>query len=470
MTIRSLGICSALAFGTAFALLGVAETDPGPRKTTEATWGQPLPGLSSADLAAFSEGFAKFREVVSVSGTEPGAPGVGLGPRFNLNSCAGCHAQPTVGGTSPRENPQVALAKAYGAENSIPSFIKADGPVRVVRFSRGGSAGPGGGRGNQPPPPPGRGGRGPGGPLAGLLSTAPPGAPAVGGRPDGGVHDLFVIAGRKDANGCEIRQPDFAGAVAQRNAFFRIPTPLYGAGLIEAISEASIMNNLRADQPLKQSLGIGGRENRNQNDGTITRFGWKAQDKSLVTFAAEAMNVEEGVTNDLFPHEREDTPGCAINATPEDRGGAAIMAEFMRYLAPPVPAQATAATERGKQTFASIGCATCHTPNLRTGKSNVVAMNEKWVPLYSDLALHDMGPGLDDFISQGEANGRDWRTAPLWGLGQRLFFLHDGRTSDLAQAIREHGTAGSEAYRTTAKFEALSSEQKQDLLSFLRSL
>ncbi len=451
--VRLAGMCL-----VAVAMLG-AQTDPGPRVGTESGWGQPVAGLSSAELRSFNLGLAKFREVASVTGQEPGAPGVGLGPRFNLNSCAGCHAQPTVGGTSPRENPQIAVAKEYGAGNSIPSFIKADGPIRVVRFSRGSGPPPPGGRGG---PPPGRGANG----------------PLTAGRPDGGVHDLFVITGRKDAEGCSIAQPDFANAVEQRNAFFRIPTPLYGAGLIEAVSEASIMNNLRADRPMKDSLGIGGRENRNQGDGTITRFGWKAQDKSLTSFTGEALNVEEGVTNELFPHEREDTAGCAFNTTPEDHagiGGIAIsqlsaMAEFMRLLAAPVSSRATESTERGRQIFGRIGCALCHTPNLRTGKSDVAAMNEKWVPLYSDLALHDMGPGLDDFIGQGQANGRDWRTAPLWGLGQRLFFMHDGRTTDVAQAIREHGTAGSEAYQTTAKFESLSVADKQDLLNFLRSL
>jgi CxxC motif-containing protein (DUF1111 family) len=142
----------------------------------------------------------------------------------------------------------------------------------------------------------------------------------------------------------------------------------------------------------------------------------------------------------------------------------------MRFLAPPSPGPGTESTERGWQTFTQIGCATCHTPNLRTGKSDIPALNERWVPLYSDLALHDMGPGLEDFIDQGEARGRDWRTAPLWGLGQRIYLMHDGRTTDLAQAIREHGTAGSEGYRTTARFESLTVREKQDLLNFLRSL
>jgi len=445
------------AIGLVAAVSLAAETDPGP---------QPLAGLTAAELGSFTQGMARFREVASVKGTEPGATGAGLGPRFNMSSCAGCHAHPSAGGTSPSQNPQIAVAKEYGASNTIPSFLKLDGPIRVVRFARAiGGRGPGGG------PPPGRGG-GPFGPPAG----AGRGGPA--GPPDGGVHDLFVVTGRKDADGCNIAQPNFDLAVSERNAFFRIPTPLYGAGLIEAISEASIMNNLRSDRVLKDSLGIGGHENRNQNDGTITRFGWKAQDKSLVSFAGEALNVEEGVTNELFPHEREDTPGCVFNATPEDhavRGGSGVsqvsaVSEFMRFLAPPSPGPSTESTERGKRAFAAIGCATCHTPNLRTGKSDVAAMNEKWVPLYSDLALHDMGPGLEDFIDQGQARGRDWRTAPLWGLGRRIYLMHDGRTIDLAQAIREHGTPGSEGYQTTAKFQALSADEKQDLLNFLRSL
>ncbi len=428
----------------------VAQTDPGvrPGAGNIADVAQPVAGLSAADLANFKQGLARFRAVASVKGTEPASEITGLGPRFNLNSCAGCHAQPTVGGTSPRQNPQIAVAKQFGASNSIPSFITLDGPVRVVRFARGG----GGGRGRGGPPgPAGRGGPGRGG-------------------PDGGVHDLFVITGRKDAEGCNIAQPNFEQAVSQRNAFFRIPTPVYGAGLIEAISEASIMSNLRSDRPLKDSLGIGGHENRNQNDGTITRFGWKSQDKSLVTFTAEAFNVEEGVTNEQFPHEREDTPGCVLNPSPEDHAAVSAVAGFMRLLAPPVRGAENESTERGSQTFGKIGCATCHSPNLRTGKSDIAALNEKWVPLYSDLALHDMGPGLEDFIDQGQARGRDWRTAPLWGLGQRIFLMHDGRTTDLVQAIREHGTPGSEGYQTTTRFNGLKPEEKQDLLNFLRSL
>ncbi len=434
-----------LALAVAFP--AIAQVDPGPRGGTDGA--PPLAGLSDSELAAFTQGLANFREAASVKGTEPGAAAVGLGPRFNMNSCAGCHAQPSVGGTSPAQNPQIAVAKEYGAANSIPSFLKPDGPIRVVRFARGP-----GGRGSPP-------GRGPGG------RGGPPGR---GGGPDGGVHDLFVVTGRKDAEGCNIAQPNFDFAVSQRNAFFRIPTPVYGAGLIEAITEASIMNNLRVDRQLKDSLGIGGHANRSESDGTITRFGWKAQDKSLVSFAGEALNVEEGVTNEQFPHEREDTPGCVFNNSPEDHSRLSAVSEFMRYLAPPAPGPETESTARGKKMFASVGCTACHAPSLRTGKSDVAALNERWVPLYSDLALHDMGPELEDFIDQGQARGRDWRTAPLWGLGQRIFLMHDGRTKDLVEAIRAHGSAGSEGYQTTARFEALKAEEKQDVLNFLRSL
>ena len=103
-------------------------------------------------------------------------------------------------------------------------------------------------------------------------------------------------------------------------------------------------------------------------------------------------------------------------------------------------------------------------------ESRIAALANKSVPLYSDLMLHDMGNELADGVSQGEANGREFRTAPLWGLGQRLFFLHDGRTSDLLAAIAAHKSAGSEASAVINNFNKLTPRQKQDLLNFLRSL
>jgi CxxC motif-containing protein (DUF1111 family) len=149
-------------------------------------------------------------------------------------------------------------------------------------------------------------------------------------------------------------------------------------------------------------------------------------------------------------------------------------ANFQRFLAPPTPSPNTpggaASIANGRQKFSEIGCTLCHTPSFTTGNSTVAALRNKPVNLFSDLLVHDMGVGLADGVSQGEAGPREFRTAPLWGLGQRIFFLHDGRTADLVRAIKEHSSSGSEANGVVSNFNDLSESRKQDLLNFLRSL
>lgn len=415
----------------------------------------------------FKQALARFTAIDSVTGTEPGTAGSGgLGPAFNGNSCAQCHAQPAVGGSSPGfaskqnpvPNPQLALATLYGATNTVPSFITPDGPVREARFVS-----------------------------------------------DGGVHDLFSIQGRLDAPGCTLAQPNFAAALASSNLIFRIPTPLFGLGLVENTPDATLLANLAANQSAKASLGIAGSFNTSGNDGTITRFGWKAQNKSLLIFSGEAYNVEMGVTNENFPNERSAVPGCVFNPTPEDAtniinpntngaaGTASAMssdvinfAAFSRMSAPPVPATASASERNGQALFTTVGCALCHSTSLTTAASIYTGMSSVTYQPYSDFALHQMGPNLADGITQGLAGPDQFRTAPLWGLGQRLYFLHDGRTSDLLQAINAHSAAssgncpalasgthpscGSEANAVISGFDALTASQKQDLLNFLRSL
>jgi CxxC motif-containing protein (DUF1111 family) len=456
-------LATAPAFVGAQTLSWTGVHDPGVRRGP-ASAGGPISGATPDELAVFAASKAVFNNIDSVSGAPiDGAAGNGLGPRFNLDSCSGCHAQPNVGGSSPLTNPQTVVQHRGGATNpeDLSAFIKPNGPVREVRFK-----------------------------------TNPDGSP------DGGVHDLFTITGRSDGGGCNITQPDFGAALANHNAIFRIPTPVFGAGLIEAIPDQTILDNKNASASLKAGLGIAGRPNREGNTGTIARFGWKAQNKSLALFAGEAYNVEMGVTNEIFPDEREQAAGCQLNSTPEDHtnftlsGGVLTSTPsdvvnfslFMRLLDPPARQQIDQSTaagaalalsvQNGEQKFGAVGCALCHTPSLETGKASSLdpnvgsstALTDRNANLFSDLLIHDMGIGLADGISQGDADGNEFRTAPLWGLGQRIFFLHDGRTTSLLQAIQAHASTGSEANGVIANFYRLSDVDKQSVLNFLRSL
>jgi CxxC motif-containing protein (DUF1111 family) len=454
--------------------------DPGPRSGTAGA-GSFYPTLNADEQSLFNTAMGRFTEVDSVTGSIE--PGSGLGPTFNGNSCAMCHAQPSAGGSSPGQNspqnpipnPQVALATLDGASNTVPSFITANGPVREARF------------------------------VAIDPTTLKSGL-------DGGVHDLYTIQGRTDAPGCTLAQPNFTTQLSYGNVIFRIPTPTFGLGLVENTPDATLATNLSSTSSARSKLGIGGVLNTSGNDGTVTRFGWKAQNKSLLIFSAEAYNVEQGVTNEGFPNERNTTTGCVFNATPEDRntvvGGSfqtsdlINFAAFMRLLAPPTPAPATSSTTNGAALFNQIGCNLCHSTSLTTANSPFTGMSNVTYHPYSDFALHHMGAGLADGINQGGAGPDQFRTAPLWGLGQRLFFLHDGRTTDLVQAIQGHYFASSQyceqaasaqlfyvlttssVYEPTSQsvscnseanavitaYTKLSSSQQQDLLNFLRSL
>jgi CxxC motif-containing protein (DUF1111 family) len=448
------GLSSVLVvFAVVFALRGqnVAH-DPGPR-TGGAGAGNAINGLSASQLAYFTDGQSRFQEVESV---QNGANN-GLGPTFNSNSCSSCHAQPAFGGSSPAVNPQIAVANLDGASNTIPSFITLNGPVREARFKFAAD----------------RNGR--------LSNTS-----------DGGVHGLFTISGRSDAAGCQMAQPNFERMLSENNVSFRIPTPVFGAGLIESIAENTILANQAATAPARQFLGVSGKPNRSGNDGSITRFGWKAQNKSLLLFSGEAYNVEMGITSELFPEERgyppaPIPPGCAMNPTPEDStnfdvtatidGPSDVVAfsNFMRFLDQPTPSctgsSCSQSIQNGRNVFINVArCSVCHTPSMTTSASYVAALSNVQANLFSDLLLHNMGSGLADGVSQGSAGPDEFRTAPLWGLGQRLFFLHDGRTSDLLQAIEAHASLGSEANSVIRIFNGLTEGQKQDVLNFLRSL
>ena len=354
-----------------------------------------------------------------------------------------------MGGSSPELNPQVAAAPP-GQLAAVSGFITSGGPVREVRFTT-----------------------------------------------DGGVHDLFTIKnlpGTIQACNDDLKfsQPDFAGNAS--NLRFRIPTPTFGAGLIEAIEDATIIAYAAMTKP----FGILGTVNRNGNDGTVTRFGWKAQNKSLVIFAGEAYNVEQGITNELFPDERgeggvPDPEACRrVVPAPQDTVNFAQtqpqmviddvsnFADFMRFLAAPVPVPlydgvSNAQIRSGDTAFTKAGCDVCHKRTMMTGNHANAALRLKQVNLFSDLLVHDVGTG--DGISQGAANGFQFRTAPLWGVGQRLFFLHDGSALNIVDAINAHGGEATRVINNfnnrsvgdDAKFN-LSVTEQQNLVYFLRSL
>ncbi len=438
--------------------------------------GQPFSTLTTPELKAFNDGLGRFNPPPSQLETVA----TGLGPTFNGQSCGTCHSQPAPGGTSPIENPQIAQAPPG---STIPSFLTQNGPVVEARFQY-------------------------------YLNPNTNGLTNVR---DGSVHDLFTITNLNGAQGCNYPQPPFATEENLGNVSLRIPTPVFGLGLIETLTEETIIQNMNASSARKQSLGIAGVPNRSGNDGTITRFGWKAQNKSGQIFSGEAYNVEIGITNEQFPNERGNSPyqnaandppnACLLNPTPEDatnftKSGLQILSDivefssFMRFLDQPVqdpyniPGSPTLAQiSNGKGYFEQVGCNMCHTESLTTGQSSYDSgvnqttpfLSDQTANLFSDLLIHHMG-GLADNIQQGLALGDQFRTAPLWGVGQRLFFLHDGRATPynggLLTAIEDHNLpvpAGSnypasEAAAVIAAFNALPNGAQQDILFFLRSL
>ncbi|HET9284069.1 MAG TPA: di-heme oxidoredictase family protein [Candidatus Angelobacter sp.] len=464
ISVLTLTLAALFLAGTAFAQVN----DPGVRTSTGVNAGQPLASVqaNASDLAFFNNGLSQFNEHQTVTGDNPG-----LGPRFNLDSCGGCHSQPAAGGSSPSVNPQsqvIANGVVSGSTNTIPSFITASGPVREARFP--------------------------------FFFNA--NGTANLNNPNGGVETIFTVSGRADAAGCSLTQPGFTAAANANNLIFRIPTPVFGSGLMANIDDSTLLNNQAAQAG--NAFGVAGAFNHNGNDGTISRFGWKAQNKSLMIFSGEAYNVEMGISNELFQQDRplpgEDgnggtgqtgLPASCLNLAhvgyPEDithsngtdasssASDVTLFAVFMEDLAPPTPSTTvpggSTSIARGRTLFTQVGCAVCHTPSLTTQPSHLTAgLGNATANLFSDLEVHHMGTGLADNVSQGGAGGDQFRSAPLWGLGQRIFFLHDGRTNNLVTVINDHGSNGSEANASLNAAAALSLADQQNLINFLRSL
>jgi CxxC motif-containing protein (DUF1111 family) len=334
--------------------------------------------------------------------------------------------------------------------------------------------------------------------------------------PDGLVHQLFTITHRSDAGSCGLSQPNFTQASSEGDLVFRQPLPTFGDGYIEIIENTDILNNLNSNLAQKQGLGIGGAANI-ADDGTVSRLGWKAQWRAILPAAGAEENVEMGVTNEMFLTETDQTdPNCLTNRVPEDYTnyaytgidgvtstytnfpwnfpeGADRSAIFIRFLEQPTAGTCIADTafgetaaqtcSNGVKQFNQVGCVLCHTVSYTTPAGSIPNMGHVKANLYSDLLLHHMGNCLADNIVQGVAEGDMWRTPPLWNVGQRYWFLHDGRTNNIVTAIEGHSDShpitpctgngsypASEANQVITNFNNLSQKNQQDLINFLHSL
>ena len=364
--------------------------------------GDPLPGITPAEFTEFRLGLDDFTEVETVED--------GLGPAFNATSCAVCHNQPAIGGTSLILETRAAYRDGSG------------------------------------------------------------GVRALNDAGDTLIH-LFSVPGHS----CQPSIPPDANVVAHR-----IPIPLFGAGLVEAIPDDTIRSledafdrngdGVRGRASLVVDLATGERR--------VGRFGWKAQHATLLSFAADAYRNEMGITNDLVRQEYAyDVSGermrqCDSIPEPEDRRnrstgrrGIDDFETFMRFLAPISRAAVDETIRDGERIFAAIGCAACHVPALSTGPSTNPLFNRRPVPLFSDLLLHDVGTG--DGIPQASAGPEEIRTPALWGLRFRRPLLHDGSAAIIEEAVGRHQNEADVARRG---FLQLAPDERQRLLAFLRSL
>ena len=361
--------------------------------------GDPLYGLSAAQLRAFNEGLEEFQSVELPEG--------GLGPIFNDSSCAACHTAGGIGGAS---------------------------DSTVTRFGR-----------------------------------------VVNGKfdPLNAQGGSLLQAKAIDPEALE-HVPKEANVVT-----LRLTTPLFGAGLIEAIADDDILNNAQRRQP----DGVSGRAalvtDVASGKTRVGRFGWKAQQATLLAFAGDAYLNEMGITSRLFPTENAPNGNQALLAKwdkvpdVEDEVDPATgtsdidhAADFMRFLAPAPQLRMTASALTGGRVFDRIACTACHLPVMMTGHHPVAALAHQAVPLHSDLLLHDMGK-LGDGIEQAAARGSEFRTAPLWGLRARGPFLHDGRAKTVDEAIRAHDGEGLAARK---RYEALGAGERKQLLDYLGSI
>lgn len=288
----------------------------------------------------------------------------------------------------------------------------------------------------------------------------------------GTLFHLFSVPDHR----CQVQVPSGANVMARR-----APIPLFGAGLVEAIADETILGF--EDPYDRDGDGVSGRAARISDVASgrerVGRFGWKSQHATLLAFSGDAYRNEMGITNDLFPQEMAlgiDAETMALCGRPRkgvedlrDRAtglrGIDNFTNFMRLLAPVERGAEDEFTRAGEQRFADFGCASCHTPVMNTERTSNPLFDRKPVRLYSDLLLHDVGTG--DGIPQAAAEANEIRTPALWGLRLRRPLLHDGSALTIDEAIRRHG---GEAKAAIERYVKVDDGERKTLLRFLQSL
>lgn len=400
--------------------------------------GSPVPGLTAQQQALFAAGKAAYEKEFTVA--------EGLGPTFNAKACSTCHGFPVTGGSEGSTANNVTHFMINNDGNWLPA-LEFGGPV-IQRFD---------------------------------IRNEPGGA------------------------SCAIAAEALPTYLPKLTTSQRHTPPVFGFGLLDAVADEEIVE-WQGRKPWKDPSVIGvahyGLEmeslvrlraftfdiSRRQPAGAprVGRFGWKAQTGTLFQFTSEPFNIELGVSTPFFP--RENTPdgsplppGCLVaGAQPNDTGSANTMRlfHFQALIAAPAPKPPTPQTTYGKFMFFAAGCADCHRPQLRTAKDyfmpladgtvqRVDALSNKLIFPYSDLLIHDMGPGLADGRVMGAAGPRWWRTTPLWGTQHKSNFLHDGSAHSVHEAILRHG---GEAAASVQKYDALAPAQRAALVTFVESL
>jgi CxxC motif-containing protein (DUF1111 family) len=480
--------------------------DPGVRGGAPAA-GQSVGGLTAAEQTFFTAAQARFSVVETVP--------AGLGPGFNELGCANCHAFPAVGGSSPATNPQVTDANTLGATNVIPSFIQANGPIREARFVLNPDGTPDGGvhdlfsiQGRSDAP----------GCVApqpnftaelaanNVIFRIPP--PTFGDGLVEGVSDLSLsnafaaqasqnaslgISGQFNRSGNTGNITRF-GWKAQNMSMAIFAGEAYNA-------EEGVTNDMFPDKrgnpspqcapnPLPEDTvntvdGINSASTVSDNNPDTTNFALFMRllaPPTPVVPISTLMGSTSAATANTAASTTANTAATSSSTAATVQMASVLPTAAASSTTPAASTAAAAATPStaslaaGLQAFVNVGCAGCHIVSQTTGNLSLIDTNTNptvsniTINPFSDFAVHNMGTGLADGVSQGNANGMQFRTTPLWGVGQRIYFLHDGRTNNMLTAILQHASSGSEASGVIAQFQLLSTTDQQNMINFLRSL